>query len=47
MGYYSYRLSVGFISATMGQAGPYTDLLRKIKQALDPAGILAPGRYLS
>jgi 4-cresol dehydrogenase (hydroxylating) flavoprotein subunit len=47
MGYYSYRLSVGLMSATMGQPGPYTDLLRKIKETLDPAGILAPGRYLS
>ena len=46
-GYYSYRLSVGFMSTTIGQPGPYTELLRKIKESLDPAGILAPGRYLS
>lgn len=45
-GYYSYRLSIGFRAATMGQPGPYTDLLRKLKQTLDPAGVLAPGRYL-
>lgn len=45
-GYYSYRLSIGFMAGTMGQPGPYTDLLRKIKQTLDPAGILAPGRYV-
>jgi FAD/FMN-containing dehydrogenase len=34
------------MAATMGQPGPYTDLLRKLKQTLDPAGVLAPGRYL-
>jgi 4-cresol dehydrogenase (hydroxylating) len=46
LGYYSYRLSIGFMAATMGLPGPYTDLLRKLKQTLDPAGVLAPGRYL-
>jgi 4-cresol dehydrogenase (hydroxylating) len=44
-GYYPYRASIGSMSAAMGPAGPYTQLLRKIKDALDPAGILAPGRY--
>jgi 4-cresol dehydrogenase (hydroxylating) flavoprotein subunit len=44
-GYYSYRLSVGMMSA-MGEQGAYADFLRAIKRTLDPAGILAPGRYL-
>jgi 4-cresol dehydrogenase (hydroxylating) flavoprotein subunit len=44
-GYYSYRLSIGMMSA-MGEPGDYANLMRDIKQALDPAGILAPGRYV-
>ncbi|HTX33613.1 MAG TPA: FAD-binding oxidoreductase [Bryobacteraceae bacterium] len=44
-GYYSYRLSIGMMSA-MGEPGDYTNLMRDIKQVLDPAGILAPGRYV-
>ena len=44
-GYYSYRLGVGAMPAA-GRSGAYTDLLGKIKQALDPNGVLAPGRYL-
>jgi 4-cresol dehydrogenase (hydroxylating) flavoprotein subunit len=44
-GYHSYRLAVGMMSA-MGEAGPYTDLLHGIKNAVDPRGILAPGRYV-
>jgi 4-cresol dehydrogenase (hydroxylating) len=44
-GYHSYRLSIGMMSA-MGESGPYADLLRNVKQSLDPAGILAPGRYV-
>jgi len=43
-GYHSYRLSVGAMHA-MGGEGAYTDLLRTLKQALDPQGVLAPGRY--
>lgn len=46
MGYYSYRLSIGAMSATMELPGAYTELLAKIKHTLDPAGILAPGRYI-
>jgi 4-cresol dehydrogenase (hydroxylating) len=44
-GYYSYRLSIGSMS-TMSQPGAYADLLRNIKQTLDPNRILAPGRYV-
>jgi 4-cresol dehydrogenase (hydroxylating) flavoprotein subunit len=44
-GYHSYRLAAGMMTA-MGEPGPYMDLLGKIKRALDPSGILAPGRYV-
>jgi 4-cresol dehydrogenase (hydroxylating) len=44
-GYYSYRLPIGMM-AGMGESGPYTDLLDGIKHAVDPRGILAPGRYV-
>lgn len=44
-GYYSYRLSVGAMEA-MGTSGSYIELLQTLKRALDPAGILAPGRYV-
>jgi 4-cresol dehydrogenase (hydroxylating) len=44
-GYYSYRLAAGMMPA-MAEAGPYTELLDGIKRAIDPMGILAPGRYL-
>jgi hypothetical protein len=30
----------------MGEPGPYAGLLQNIKRALDPNGILAPGRYV-
>lgn len=44
-GYYSYRLGLASMRV-QGERGPYTDLLARLKQALDPNGILAPGRYL-
>jgi 4-cresol dehydrogenase (hydroxylating) len=44
-GYHSYRLPAGMMSA-MGEPGPYLDLLDGIKHALDPRGILSPGRYI-
>jgi 4-cresol dehydrogenase (hydroxylating) len=45
-GYYSYRLSVGGMSA-MGQPDAYQQLLVDLKRALDPNGIMAPGRYVT
>lgn len=45
LGYYSYRLSVASMDWAAG-AGAYTSVLSRIKSSLDPAGILAPGRYL-
>ncbi len=45
-GYHSYRLSVGAMSA-MNSSGAYARVLQSIKQALDPSGVLAPGRYIA
>jgi len=45
-GYHSYRLSIAMMSA-MGEPGTYTGLMNDMKRILDPAGILAPGRYSS
>jgi 4-cresol dehydrogenase (hydroxylating) len=44
-GYHSYRLSVSAMGA-MGEPGAYSRTLDGIKRLLDPAGILAPGRYV-
>ncbi len=44
LGYYSYRLGIQSMEEMNGSAS-YGDLLRKLKSAIDPAGILAPGRY--
>jgi 4-cresol dehydrogenase (hydroxylating) len=44
-GYHSYRLSIQAMSAMDGSPA-YTDLLHKIKRAVDPNDVLSPGRYL-
>ncbi|HWB86064.1 MAG TPA: FAD-binding oxidoreductase [Bryobacteraceae bacterium] len=44
-GYYPYRLGISSMSAMNGDSS-YTNLLREIKQSVDPNGILAPGRYV-
>ena len=44
-GYYSYRLGIADMDTEGGHAG-YAKLLRSISDALDPNGILAPGRYV-
>ncbi|MEZ5402846.1 MAG: FAD-binding oxidoreductase [Bryobacteraceae bacterium] len=44
-GYHFYRLGIQGMEYARSQ-GAYDDLLRKLKRALDPNGILAPGRYL-
>ena len=46
LGYYSYRLSVASMDRAAG-AAVYTNVLKRLKSSLDPAGILAPGRYLN
>jgi len=43
-GYYSYRLGIQAMSELSGDDVP-GGLLRTIKTALDPNGVLAPGRY--
>jgi 4-cresol dehydrogenase (hydroxylating) len=43
-GYHFYRLGIHMMGE-MRQDNSYTRTLRAIKQALDPAGVLAPGRY--
>jgi 4-cresol dehydrogenase (hydroxylating) len=45
-GYHSYRLGIASMAAAE-TPGAYLSLLRSIKQAVDPEGILAPGRYVS
>lgn len=45
LGYHPYRLSVGSMDRATGSPA-YMNVLQRIKNALDPAGILAPGRYL-
>jgi 4-cresol dehydrogenase (hydroxylating) len=46
-GYYSYRLGIADMDTHLDTAGEgYGRLLRTISQALDPNGILAPGRYV-
>jgi 4-cresol dehydrogenase (hydroxylating) len=44
-GFYPYRLSVASMNL-QSERHAYSDLLRTIKSALDPNGILAPGRYV-
>ena len=43
-GYYSYRLGIQAMTEMSGSDG-YAALIRAIKDAVDPNGILAPGRY--
>ena len=44
MGYYSYRLGVQSM-AEIDRGDRYGELIGQIKDAVDPAGILSPGRY--
>jgi 4-cresol dehydrogenase (hydroxylating) len=46
LGYYSYRLGVQSM-AEMNNSGTYRALMKRLKVAIDPAGILSPGRYES
>jgi len=43
-GYYSYRMALAG-QPSLAQGTAYDSLLRTIKRALDPHGLLAPGRY--
>jgi 4-cresol dehydrogenase (hydroxylating) len=44
-GYPSYRLNVASMNYGDGGSEEYKNTIRAIKAALDPKGILAPGRY--
>jgi 4-cresol dehydrogenase (hydroxylating) len=43
-GFYPYRLGIQSMSRTHGDAN-YSELVRRLKEAFDPNGVLAPGRY--
>jgi 4-cresol dehydrogenase (hydroxylating) len=45
-GYYSYRLGIAAMDLTCRQPA-YDHLLQSLKRAVDPNGILAPGRYVA
>ena len=45
-GYYPYRLGIHSMEMLTSAETSYQELLDKIKNAIDPKGILAPGRYL-
>jgi len=46
-GYYPYRLGIHAMDSTLNRSdNNYNDLLRKIKQAIDPDNIISPGRYI-
>jgi 4-cresol dehydrogenase (hydroxylating) len=45
-GYYSYRLGIQSMSES-GEPDGHAELVRAIKDSVDPNGILAPGRYES
>ena len=45
-GYYPYRLSTHAMDKLPPPEPAYAALLKTIKDALDPNGILAPGRYI-
>jgi len=44
-GYYSYRLGIQGMRQLQG-SDSYNRILQTLKMALDPNGVLAPGRYL-
>ncbi len=45
MGLFPYRLDIERLAAFHSGAAPAFDLVRTIKRAVDPNGLLAPGRY--
>jgi len=44
-GYYPYRLSLASMELMDKDQSSYMGLLKQLKQTVDPAGILSPGRY--
>jgi 4-cresol dehydrogenase (hydroxylating) len=45
VGYQQYRIGVAYSDRVLGGAPEYRQVMDAIKSALDPVGILAPGRY--
>ncbi|MES2948054.1 MAG: FAD-binding oxidoreductase [Pseudomonadota bacterium] len=45
LGFVPYRLGPQSMSRMTGSGGTYWDLVAKLKEAVDPVGILSPGRY--
>lgn len=45
VGYPQYRTGIAYMPKVLGETGGSLDLCRRIKNALDPDGVLAPGRY--
>ena len=44
-GYQQYRTSTMYMQDILAPAAEFVELCHRIKQALDPRGILAPGKY--
>jgi 4-cresol dehydrogenase (hydroxylating) len=44
-GFLPYRLGLQSMAQAMSDADPFWGVVRTLKEALDPNGILAPGRY--
>ncbi|MNK95382.1 4-cresol dehydrogenase [hydroxylating] flavoprotein subunit [compost metagenome] len=44
LGFYPYRLNIDQMSDVLNQS-PHHQIIKRIKTALDPRGIIAPGRY--
>jgi 4-cresol dehydrogenase (hydroxylating) len=44
-GYIPYRLGIQSMAGLVGGDDVFWDVVQKLKQALDPRGILSPGRY--
>lgn len=44
-GFYPYRLSIASMGIVTADNSPYKHLVNGVKEVVDPAGILSPGRY--
>ena len=44
-GYPQYRTSLAYMDRILGESGHFRALAQQLKSALDPAGVLSPGRY--
>ncbi len=44
-GYPQYRTSLAYMDRILGDSGHFRALAQRLKSALDPHGVLSPGRY--